>query len=204
MIRVGIIAFPGVDDLDLVGARAVLQKAKDGPAGSVPIVPQVLTAAGADSVVCAGGTVIPADGDWTLIEQCDAVLIPGGSAARTFQPCETLKAQLTRTIDRNRPVYCVCSGAFILANAGLAEGRRLAVHKDKVYQLRQAGACKATCGLIQDGPVWSIGGIESSAGVKSVSMGLLVLEHHSPALSAFVRRRMELPGILTNSIGSAA
>ncbi|GGW87772.1 GlxA family transcriptional regulator [Streptomyces lomondensis] len=62
------------------------------------------------------------------LETADLIAVPAGHsyASRTFPP-ELLDA-LRRGVDRGARVLSVCSGAFVLAAAGLLDGRRCAVH----------------------------------------------------------------------------
>ncbi|MEU0584198.1 helix-turn-helix domain-containing protein [Streptomyces sp. NPDC006132] len=62
------------------------------------------------------------------LETADLIAVPAGHsyATRDFPP--DLLAALRRGVDRGARVLSVCSGAYVLAAAGLLDGRRCAVH----------------------------------------------------------------------------
>ncbi|MEU5248472.1 AraC family transcriptional regulator, partial [Streptomyces asoensis] len=69
------------------------------------------------------------------LENADLIAVPAGDTygRRDFPP-ELLDA-LRRAVDRGTRVLSVCSGVFVLAAAGLLDGRRCAVHWRHAEQL---------------------------------------------------------------------
>ena len=92
-------------------------------------------------------------------------LIVGGSAVVTSLTPRLIKF-LREALKRYRRVASICSGAFVLAEAGLLDGRRATTHWNRAREL-QARFPKVKVEedriFITDGPVWSSAGM--SAGI---------------------------------------
>ena len=192
MAVVGIVAFDGVDDLDLVGVRSVLIKSLGCPDQLNRIETVIVADTDKRLVTSASGLMIQSQADWSCVSCCDAIVLPGGATAEQFDPPNSLQEQLRYAVKSGTPIYCVCSGAFILAKSGLAVGRRLAVHSRKRKALEQQGRCRTACGLLSDGTMWTIGGDSDRGGVKGVEIGFLVLSHFNKPAVGYVESRMEL------------
>ena len=185
-MNAGILAYDGVDDLDLFGVFEVLRKGFESSrtAHSVEIVgvqPFVLSAGGIKIGVTA-----------RLPKDVDLLVIPGGPGAR--------KAAFTRAIGsfvlshraKRKPIATVCSGALILASLGLIERMRVAIHHEKQSDLEREGSCSAVSGLVQDGWLTSIGGLRSNLGVKATELGFALLAQHYPAGWQAAASRLEV------------
>lgn len=74
-----------------------------------------------------GGIRIEADGGLDLLDQADIIVIPGWRGAREPVPPRLTEA-LRRAEARGAQILSICSGAFVLAAAGLLTGRRATTH----------------------------------------------------------------------------
>lgn len=193
MIRICIMLFDGVDDLDLVGVWVVLNKAAERLAARRSLEIVRISATGAALTTTASGMRISTEAGAEAIPDCDAIILPGGQCACTLQPTTKILQGFQAAFAQGRLFYCICSGAYLLAPAGLLAGRQVAVHATKAALLEKVGRCRATTGVIADGPIWSIGGSHASGYPKSIAMGFLVLEHFDSDSIEYVRTRLELP-----------
>lgn len=74
-----------------------------------------------------GGIRVEADGGLDLLDQADIIVIPGWRGAREPVPGDLIAA-LRRADKRGTRILSICSGAFVLAAAGLLNGRRATTH----------------------------------------------------------------------------
>lgn len=81
---------------------------------------------GGGAVRTTSGLRITPDGDLNLTSPRDLLLVPGGPGARGSNP--ELAEWLRRHAGEARQLASVCSGAFLLAQAGLLAGRRVTTH----------------------------------------------------------------------------
>ncbi|BAN48792.1 GlxA family transcriptional regulator [Metapseudomonas resinovorans] len=97
----------------------------------------------------------------------DTFIVPGAPAiCETLDHYDELVAWLRGHLNRARRVASVCSGAFLLAKAGLLEGRRAATHWamcDTLQQVFPSIEVDADAIFIQQGSVWTSAGV--SAGI---------------------------------------
>ena len=105
----------------------------------------------------------------------DTLIVTGGWGVQKRGPTDDLAQWVKRAAERSRRVCSVCTGAFILAAAGLLNGRRAATHWDtgagfaKLYpevhlDLRSI--------YVRDGHIWTSAG--STAGID---LALALVEH---------------------------
>lgn len=189
--RILLVGYDGVDDLDFFGAWSVLSKASQASRTEPPggrLTARILAPAGA--FVTAGGLRISGEAaPWPAV--AEAVVVPGGAGAGAAALREDLRDRLIALRKAGARFYTICSGSLILAGCGLLKGKRVAIHAAKTDLLREAGCAQIVAGLNRDGWLTSIGG-QASAAVKSVAIGLRVVEDLCPSHAGAVRDRMEL------------
>jgi transcriptional regulator GlxA family with amidase domain len=126
MRRVVIVAFPRVQTLDVHGPAEVFSTATQLSQGSGYTVEVVATRPG--PLPTSSVALYP---DRT-IDRCrgpiDTLVVAGGRGVHAATNDEQLLAWLKAAARRSRRVTSVCTGAFLLADAGLLEGRRATTH----------------------------------------------------------------------------
>ncbi len=125
MRRVVVVAFPGVQTLDVTGPAEVFRAASlIRPPGYEVIV------AAAEKKPLATSTVsfMPDAALKDLTGRIDTLLIAGGTGTRRAEEDAELIDWIAEAARRSRRVASVCTGAFLLAKAGLLDGRRATTH----------------------------------------------------------------------------
>ena len=132
--RVVFVAAPGTEILDLVGplqvfARAAEMFGKQNP-GSPPIYSvEVISASSQRPLVTNCGVRIAAHKTFREVRgKIDTLLIAGGNAIEQDEINPDIVRWLRKIAGRIRRIGSVCTGAMLLARAGLLDGRRATTH----------------------------------------------------------------------------
>jgi transcriptional regulator GlxA family with amidase domain len=157
--QIAIVVFPGFQLLDAAGPVAVFEMAERFRPGSYTI-----------SVLAPGGGVVRSSSGVSLAaapiepRRFDTVIVSGGNLAQVEEGQELIVGWLGG--ETCRRVAGVCSGAFLLAQAGLLDGRRATTHwaaADRFRQRYPQVRLDADRMFVRDGEVWTSAGI--SAGI---------------------------------------
>jgi transcriptional regulator GlxA family with amidase domain len=190
-----VLAYPGVDLLDVAGPCAVFDAFEQAPGR-----PEEDTALGYRIEVISTGcgprvetscrVALVADRDYRSIRgQVDTLLVAGGDGAWRVAQDEPLLRWLRRMAPRVRRIGSVCTGAFVLAAAGLLDGRRATTH----WQLCPRLARDYPTVAVADDPIFvRDGNIYTSAGITAgMDLALaLVEEDHGHAAAMRIARHL--------------
>ena len=188
-MRIEIVAFDGMDELDAVLPFEVLSNA---------------ALAGADwDVAMVGvrepGTVVGSHGLGVQVDGVlgdpEAIIVPGGgwanrAATGTFQ--QAREGYLPERLRALEPscvwIASVCTGAMLLAAAGLTEGRPATTHHLAHQALRESGAEVITdARVVDDGDLLTCGGVTAG-----LDLALWIVERELGAdLAANICSEME-------------
>lgn len=212
---IAIVAFPAVEALDITGPSEVFSFAnlaliRQGIC-SENIYTIKLLAAQVGPVTTLSGLQIVADGCYgSLEESYDTLLIPGGDIEAELGNRKLLD-WISNMVPRVKRMASVCTGAFLLAEAGLLDGCKATTHWHycqqlaKRYPLVQVEADRI---FIQDGSIFTSGGITSG-----IDLALAMLEadwgrdlalHVARFLVVFLKRpggQSQFSTYLTNEAG---
>lgn len=186
-MRVDVVVFDGVDDLDVVAPFEVLDKA--GRLGA-DISARLVTVDGGPVVATQAGLRLGPAAAWSP-EDADVVLVPGGGYA-SGEPvgvrAELRSGRVPSALrDAVRPglgFASVCTGALLLAAAGLVRGRPCTTHHRAVADLEAAGGRYVPARVVDDGDLVTAGGVTSG-----LDLALRLVERHAGAETALTLER---------------
>lgn len=157
--EIAVILHPGFQLLDAAGPSAAFEIAERFRPGSYTL-----------SLLSPGGGQVESSSGFSLWTEplepgpLDTVIVAGGEIVRSPAAAGEIVAWLKRIAPRR--TASVCSGAFLLAEAGLLDGRRATTHWDSTDHFTRRYP-KVTVDadriFIRDGDVWTSAGI--SAGI---------------------------------------
>jgi len=187
-----ILTFPGLQSLDVSGPVEVFAAA-NAHGADPPYATTVVTPDGG-SVRSSSGLTIGADASiGEHAAPIDTLVVAGGSSegVRAVITDPALVAWVQRAAVRSRRVTSVCSGAFVLAAAGLLDGRRATTHWsacDLMAELYPGVEVERDRIYVRDGPVWTSAGVTAG-----MDLALALVENdHGGALALAVARQLVL------------
>jgi len=163
-VNIDIIVFNGVDELDAIAPFEVFANAS---LAIKDLRTRLVTLDGTSEIVGASGLHFQASGPW-VPGGADILVVPGGgwgskADAGVFGEVQRgLWNQPLRLARANtRLIAGVCTGALLLAEAGLVTGRRAITHKAAIEDLRTYGAQIVEDKVVDDGDLVTCGGVTS-------------------------------------------
>lgn len=160
-MKIGILIFPLVEELDFVGPWEMLCMWKLIPGGPELVLTVAQTK---DAVVCAKGLSVNPHESFDSCPQLDYLIVPGGQGTRTEVSNAALLDFLRRQAKGCEAVLSVCTGSFVLHAAGLLSGKQATTHLSSLDRLRALGDVEVVeQRFVQDGHIWSSAGV--SAGI---------------------------------------
>ena len=160
---VGLLIFPDFQLLDAAGPITVFETAgresPERPARSPRYRLRVL-ARDPGPVISSSGVPMIAEpfGD----EPLDTLIVVGGWGSRRAMHCPETLAYLRAAAGRTRRIASVCTGAFMLAAAGLLDGKRATTHWARAAEFARAYPrvrVEPDRIFIRDGAIWTSAGI---------------------------------------------
>jgi len=158
MRTVAILIFPDFQLLDAAGPIAVF----DTAARESTLPPYRLRVIAKDAGPVTSSSRVQLVAAAFSDDPVDTLLVAGGWGTRQASACPDILAFVRAASARARRVASVCSGAFILAAAGLLDGRRATTHWGRAAELARAhpqARVDPDRIFIRDGAVWTSAGI---------------------------------------------
>lgn len=167
-MRIGILIFDGVEELDFVGPFEVFGMSNEVFKHQGSTVPDeiILISQDGQPVVGAKGMKFTPDASIAEIGALDVLLIPGGQGTRTEMANQPLLDWVIKISAEATWVTSVCTGALLYAKAGLTRGKKVTTHWGALELLAQtdnAATVLANRRYVRDGNLVSAAGV--SAGI---------------------------------------
>jgi transcriptional regulator GlxA family with amidase domain len=163
-MRVQIVMFDGFEELDALAPLDVFASARRLGADVDPV---LVTTGGARTMVARHGTPVEVMGAWSPV-YANVVVVPGGGYAdRSPQGAwaEIQRGELPAALRAaQRPgltIASVCTGAMVLAAAGLTSGRPCTTHHLARADLEATGGRWVDARVVDDGDLVTAGGVTS-------------------------------------------
>jgi transcriptional regulator GlxA family with amidase domain len=153
--QVVILAFPDCQSLDVVGPAEVFSTA--GAYEVDVVAPDALP-----FFMSNGMRVVPAAGMDDIRGTIDTLVIAGGAGTRRAATDQRVVEWVRTAAKRSRRVTSVCTGAFVLAQAGLLDGRRATTHWawcETFARLHPAVEVERDAIFVGDGSIYTSAGV---------------------------------------------
>jgi transcriptional regulator GlxA family with amidase domain len=183
--RIAILVFPDFQILDATGPLAAFEVAGRHSPGAYAV---ETVAAVAGPVASSSGLRVLA-GPLPDADGIDTLVAAGGQGTRQHRFDPRVRDFLAEASGRTRRIASVCSGAYLLAEAGLLDGRRATTHWRVAEGFARAYPrvkVEADRIHIRDGDVWTSAGI--TAGIDLALA--LIAEDHGEALARAVAQEL--------------
>ncbi|MBX7080439.1 MAG: DJ-1/PfpI family protein [Nannocystaceae bacterium] len=162
--RIAVLLFDGVEELDFAGPWEVFAAWADQfPDDGIEVQTLATTL---DAVRCAKGLSVLPHRTRADAPAAELLIVPGGRGTRPLLHDEATLAWLREQAGRGTVIASVCTGALLLAKAGLLDGRPATTHHGSLQRLRELGRdidVRPDARFVDDGPVLTAAGV--SAGI---------------------------------------
>ena len=176
--RIALLAYEGCQLLDVTGPAAVFGAANEGREGPAYDVQIVSPDGGAVTSNCGVALMSRRIGG-----RYDTLLVAGGSRGlKAVMAREDVRRWLRTETPKTRRFGSVCTGVFVLAAAGLLDGKRVATHWVSCARLAEkfpALTVDADSLYVVDGKIWTSAGVTTG-----IDMALALVEADLGAAAA--------------------
>jgi cyclohexyl-isocyanide hydratase len=184
-LRVGILVFPQVQQLDLTGPYEVF--------ASVPEMDVKLVWKRIERIDTATHLVLMPDLAFADCPRLDVLCVPGGVGVNALMEDDEVLAFLRRQANGARFVTSVCTGSLVLAAAGLLAGRRATTHWASHQLLAPLGAIPVEARVVTDGKYATGGGVTAGIDMALTIVGELLGREVGEAVQLYLEYAPQPP-----------
>jgi len=169
MYRAAVIVFPKAEELDFVGVWQALGTTEH-LSKKVCIRP-CLVGTVTGPIKCAHGLTVMVDDDVNDLSKYDMVVVPGGPGVSEAMKNKSLLVGIRKMYEAGKTVCSVCTGAFVLAEAGVLKGKRATTYHTRMDELAKYDVFPVRERVVVEGKVVTGAGVAAS-----IDVGLKIVE----------------------------
>jgi putative intracellular protease/amidase len=163
--RIAILSVPGVQMLNVTGPMDVFFEANK-QTGYAPKYVVDIVGLNSEPIKALNGTrFMPDETIHTALGEYDTVLVAGSPGIRDYEENPELIEWLVARARQARRVGATCTGAFLLAHAGLLDGRRATTHWNSTARMTRTFpsiTVDPSPVFVKDGTVYTTAGVTAS------------------------------------------
>jgi transcriptional regulator GlxA family with amidase domain len=186
-----ILIFDGFDELDAIAPYEVLQNASQAKAD---VIVELVTADAVKEITAAHGLRLRPSSQLDLQRRPDVLIVPGGGwidrsakGARAEAERGVIPKMIKSLAESGSICTSVCTGAMLLAAAGILKGRPATTNHGAVKDLADSGARVIKARVVDDGNVITAAGVTSG-----LDLGLWLVERfYGPKIAQELEVQME-------------
>lgn len=192
--RIGIFVFDGAEELDWVGPWEVLAAwAQRYPEDGAEVFTVSRTAG---EITCAKGLRVLADYTWNTAPAISVLIYPGGGGTREHLDDAEVHAWLAGRASEADIVASVCTGALVLADAGLLDGRPATTHWESLDTLAELGTnieVRSDDRFVDSGDIITAAGVSAGIDMALHLIVRLAGEHRAREVRRYIQYDPEPP-----------
>ena len=168
--RIAFLIFPQLQLLDAAGPIAAFEVAERYRPGSYTL----RTIAATPGLVASSSGACLQASPFGRADAVDTLIVVGGEGTRAAALCTKTRKFVLACAERSRRVASVCSGTYVLAAAGLLDGRRATTHWSRTRDFTRRFPkvrLNADRIFVQDGKFWSSAGITAGIDLALALIG---------------------------------
>ena len=150
-IRIGLLAFPAMTQLDMTGPLQVFANLPDS---EVHVLWKTR-----DPIDAHGGLRLLATTTLAECPKLDVICVPGGYGVLDLMNDQEVLSFLRAQAEEARFIGSVCTGSLVLGAAGLLRGRKATTHWGWIDLLEPFGAIPTQGRVVRDGNILTGGGV---------------------------------------------
>lgn len=184
MLTIGVLLFPQVEELDFVGPFEVLSYINKIRPASTKV---LLIAEAAELVEAFNGMRVIPDVTMATCPQLDIIVVPGGKGRYVAMKNTAIQEFIQRQAQKAKYITSVCTGAFLLAEAGLLKNKKATTYHTAFAELAAYSVQVLPQKVVREDNIITAAGVSSG-----IELGLYLLkEEFGAALAQEVADKIE-------------